>query len=990
MQHAGAYGRDRDKQRAAYEYNPQATEDFHDGPSDLDDDLRRKAPAWQPGGTPNYKPTVLRWPFMLSVGLLLLSAMVLIIVADRTMPDSDSTAKIMGIHPNATQPHRFKLRLARAEPEGEEEETPTTATEDVEELTISTPTETPTIGTSTEPVVPTSKPARPEVTSVLSTLVVETTTLPKSAETRSTASDEWVFGQVEGVTSSASLPSGASVVPIATYTSGWTSYSTSEVVTIITLTLTQEETFIYTSDVVYSTDFITTSTIEYPSETTTGDGQGGGSFYTTRTVTEAESSPAETTITVPTSATTRTEGTSVSTGETLIVITTTLSTVIIPQTGEFTHIEYTTIYPEPIPPVITPNEPTVVKSEERIPPKETVVVYTPPPVVVVTQDDAKVETRTIEGKVTGSVWVDPSEVTNYVVITPDPGNPAAATQGWNPQPVTQTLTGFTGGSPVTNTIVITPTGDPLQPITYTTAWESGGTWFTDVVTTTPTAVGVPITVTNVEVSGGSPVTDIVVVTPTNVPIGQPVSYTITTTIDGTLTTQVLVATPTGTGPITFTLVTTSGGSMSLYTSTISASTFVTTISGTLRTITSTPSLTSITSTIPGTTRTHTSTVPASVVTDTPMPTVIGTSTRVYKWTQADIFLGTFLPPLLAVALVIPLRVIDLNAKLYQPWHSLPKLGHSTLLPSTSTPPAPGQDTLLLQYTGLYAWVAPVVSLMHGHPVPFITTLMVLCASFSVPLATEAIGLKLHGICWVNTASPTTCGPALGVSPAPAYVLVGVLGVVGCLLGIVAWLVSRWTTGLYANPWSIAGVASLARCEHVKIWQMGEKSMRKAVAEKVYALGFFTNAEGRDEYGFVLLDEAGRGLRSDGEFDDHDPSPAALAAAKMEGNNRGTADGDAPADGSVHILPFMALRYPWRITVMTLHLAVFVFVVYYHAYYRGGIKDGGRLWLFLNSNTFGVRFVSAVIGVIIALCWQAFFISKSSQASSSSFPAMFFC
>jgi hypothetical protein len=76
---------------------------------------------------------------------------------------------------------------------------------------------------------------------------------------------------------------------------------------------------------------------------------------------------------------------------------------------------------------------------------------------------------------------------------------------------------------------------------------------------------------------------------------------------------------------------------------------------------------------------------------------------------------------------------------------------------------------------------------------------------------------------------------------------------------------------------------------------------------------------------------------------------------------------------------MTLRYPWRIAFILFQLAVLIFIIYYHAYYRGGIRDNGRLWLFLNSNHFGVRFVSAIIGVVIAFCWQSFFLSKASYS-----------
>ncbi|EAQ93095.1 hypothetical protein CHGG_01330 [Chaetomium globosum CBS 148.51] len=75
---------------------------------------------------------------------------------------------------------------------------------------------------------------------------------------------------------------------------------------------------------------------------------------------------------------------------------------------------------------------------------------------------------------------------------------------------------------------------------------------------------------------------------------------------------------------------------------------------------------------------------------------------------------------------------------------------------------------------------------------------------------------------------------------------------------------------------------------------------------------------------------------------------------------------------------MALRYPWRIAFILFQLALLIFIIYYHAYYRGEIRDNGRLWLFLSSNHFGVRFVSAIIGVIIAFCWQSFFLSVSTM------------
>jgi len=170
------------------------------------------------------------------------------------------------------------------------------------------------------------------------------------------------------------------------------------------------------------------------------------------------------------------------------------------------------------------------------------------------------------------------------------------------------------------------------------------------------------------------------------------------------------------------------------------------------------------------------------------------------------------------------------------------------------------------------------------------------------------------------------------------------------------------TGVSANPWSLAGIASLVGSSAVRIREGDEASMRIAVAEKRYGLGFYVDEKsGREEYGIVLLDDAGRGLNHGGLVGGSDPEDVDQTAKGRDKRAQ---------------MPFVTLRYPWRVVFGLFQLAVLVFVIYYHAYYRGGIRDNGRLWLFLNSNEFGVRFVSAVIGVILAFCWQTLFISES--------------
>ncbi|KAK1624381.1 hypothetical protein BDP81DRAFT_437531 [Colletotrichum phormii] len=70
-------------------------------------------------------------------------------------------------------------------------------------------------------------------------------------------------------------------------------------------------------------------------------------------------------------------------------------------------------------------------------------------------------------------------------------------------------------------------------------------------------------------------------------------------------------------------------------------------------------------------------------------------------------------------------------------------------------------------------------------------------------------------------------------------------------------------------------------------------------------------------------------------------------------------------------PFIALTYWWRLLFMSFLLALFIIILYYHVTlgFRTSFKD------FMDSQTFGLRFFLAALGVIIIFCWESIFISK---------------
>ncbi|RBQ72635.1 hypothetical protein FVER14953_10343 [Fusarium verticillioides] len=318
--------------------------------------------------------------------------------------------------------------------------------------------------------------------------------------------------------------------------------------------------------------------------------------------------------------------------------------------------------------------------------------------------------------------------------------------------------------------------------------------------------------------------------------------------------------------------------------------------------------------------------------------VVKTVVTVYELDAGKYFLGKFLPPILAVMLSIPARVIDYNAQLFQPFHALNRVDG-----------AMGPESMNLHFGGWAGIVEPFNGLIDGHPVPFITMLIVLFSALLTPLAVEAVGFKLHGQCKINAYEG--CAPALGVSPLSSRILLAVLGLMVLLLCGLLFFLRNFHTGVYANPWSVTGVASLASNRDIRPQQDSERRIEKEMAEKRYGFGFFENRAGQAEYGIVLYDDAGENLQHNHPLSE---SSSVDAQAVRKGRRN----------------PFLMLGLAWRLVFLLFLLGLMVFLLYYHL----TLDKSSSFKNFMNSQTFGVRFLFAAFGVIISFSWTAFFIT----------------
>ena len=558
-------------------------------------------------------------------------------------------------------------------------------------------------------------------------------------------------------------------------------------------------------------------------------------------------------------------------------------------------------------------------------------------------------------------------------VTPPPQTTTDSTGGTvvvSPPPVqtVQTVTGVFGGQ----TVQTVRPDDGLTAETSTVTALVGGSSVTLFAISTP---GRPATATLVSIVGGTAVT----ITPppvifvSNVGGGRLTTVTsvpapFVITIGGT---AVTITPP----PVIF--VSNIGGGL-LTTVTSHPAPFVTTTGGitTTRILTTTPGrvvTTGVATVIDGT-----PTTAVVVMTATPTPTAPppgdnhkGAGTRVRflpGFTQVEYLAVSFLPTLLAASLAIPFGIINTQVRLMQPFRAL----------ATTRGGAAGRDTLTLSFALHRGVTSPFVqAISRGEAVPLLASLGAWLSALLAPLAAEAIGFKLHGTCTHLTIDG--CGISPGVSPGPARALVALLAVLLTLLAALLLLLRRWETGVHADPWALAAVASLSLSAPLRARFEGELSdtnLEERLDNARFRLALFDSAaddggEPAYEYGIVPVDDTPPTSRGYGaaaaRYHDNAP-PGARGRGTAPSTRIGAAARSKVAKRPPRPphMPIMALTYTWRIVFAAALLGLIALLAYYYP-----PLDDTPFELFMDSQTFGVKFLFAFLGTGVGLLWHAF-------------------
>lgn len=339
----------------------------------------------------------------------------------------------------------------------------------------------------------------------------------------------------------------------------------------------------------------------------------------------------------------------------------------------------------------------------------------------------------------------------------------------------------------------------------------------------------------------------------------------------------------------------------------------------------------------------------------PIPTTPPAEPQVFYISTAHYFVGFCLPTLLSILVAIPIRALNMNAKLFQPWHEL-----------TQASGAPGRESLNLPTNGFISYANGLRALLHGKVVISLTTILMMCSVLLVPLSAETIVLQLRGNCVGGSAGG--CTYQLVVSETPAKAAIALLALMCVLVILIFNFLWRWKSGVYTNPWSICGMAGLTQNRDVRaLFVQGMKSrapqrngpdgtLKSKIADRRFKLDWFHNGGGKMEYGVMLWDRHSEvaPLYHDSHAAQEEESPAPHA----KGANR---------------LPFM-LGLFGSLLFLSVLLGLLALIVYYNS-----TGDDTAFERFMDSQSFGTKFLFTSIGTVVTLFWSSFVGSESNES-----------
>ena len=167
--------------------------------------------------------------------------------------------------------------------------------------------------------------------------------------------------------------------------------------------------------------------------------------------------------------------------------------------------------------------------------------------------------------------------------------------------------------------------------------------------------------------------------------------------------------------------------------------------------------------------------------------------------REHLFIGNMLPTLLGAIFGIPWKVLYIHIATLDPFACMAR-------PQGAT----GYASVVSRREGFGFLLDQALGLLSGRYVVLVAAALQYAAALLTPLASEAISLTVIGKNCIatNGALSKHCEVVVAVSPLVARIMMGVLAAMAVLAVMLLCGLRSWSTGVAADPRSIASIASL--------------------------------------------------------------------------------------------------------------------------------------------------------------------------------------
>lgn len=327
-------------------------------------------------------------------------------------------------------------------------------------------------------------------------------------------------------------------------------------------------------------------------------------------------------------------------------------------------------------------------------------------------------------------------------------------------------------------------------------------------------------------------------------------------------------------------------------------------------------------------------------------------------------LVAFVPLLLAVLYTIPFRILDRTIREVEPFYQLHQPGGAL-----------AEHSLCLDYMTSNGFITPFKAGLRRHGYMFWSSLMSLAVVGLAPLSSEALFVSLSGVDGVTYGADISDYSqdyaSWGVYPVLARLIEGLLAFVAVLIVFMIWYGMRRESGVYGEPLSIAGLATLFHSSPLLRGfreidsQVSNSELRKILAGQRYKIGEFTTADYRACYGLLAADSESGFIISAHRSK---KGPYRLVEG-AESNVDVSGSGSSTTSSIRKQMSTTWERIKEKILyggILFLITGMLTLIMYYH-WSEGDIYHGFEH--FMDSNGFGVRFMMTALGVVLKMFWS---------------------